>query len=388
MDKSISDGGVMQRASAPFLTIASSSIGLGLLLLARSSAFAVPGVDADLPDIRVSAEHGHIHDQIVLGNAYLSGRGVHQDYKQAAYWYEKAAGAGDPDAQNEIGYFYQIGIGVSSDPVRAVHWFQLAASGGLLDAKVNLAVAYMWGEGVRQNQRLAEQLIREAADRGSGIGATYIGEMYYFGIGERQDQVSAEPWYEKGAKLHNSLALYRLGVILSRPADHPRNLQRSAALMREAASSGFVPAMHSLALLMINHPEFMTSQAEALSLLSEAAGDGTWKSSVVLGILSREGKLVPKDDKDAYFHFRVAALQGGNEATTLVANDLKKLDAKLGANLKAEVDADASNWVKQHSVPLELVYKTSERPLRFPAFALSSTAPEIHAVGLIPTKPL
>jgi hypothetical protein len=146
--------------------------------------------------------------------------------------------------------------------------------------------------------------------------------------------------------------------------------------------------MHSLALLMINHPEFMTSQAEALSLLNEAADDGTWKSSIVLGILSRDGKLVPKDEKDAYFHFRVAALQGGNEATTLVANDLKKLESKLGANQKAEVDTDASNWVKQHVVPLELVYKNSEHPLRFPAFALSSTSPDIHAVGLVPTKPL
>ncbi len=378
----------MPRAGAPFLTIASSSIAAGLLLLAQSNAFAVPGVDADLPDIRVSAEHGHIHDQIALGNAYLSGRGVDQDFKQAAYWYEKAAGAGDPDAQNEVGYFYEIGLGVSSDPARAAHWFQLAASSGLLDAKVNLAVAYMWGEGVPQNQRLAGQLIREAADKGSGIGATYLGEMYYFGIGERQDQASAEPWYEKGAKLHNTLALYRLGVILSRPADRPRNLKRSAALMREAASSGFVPAMHSLALLMINHREFMTSQAEALSLLNEAAADGTWKSSIVLGILSREGKLVPRDDKDAYFHFRVAALQGGNEAAPLVEDDLKKLERKLEAEQKAEVDTDASNWVKQHNVPLQLVYKTSDRPLRFPAFALSSTAPDIHAVGLIPTKPL
>jgi uncharacterized protein len=378
----------MPRAGTPFLIKVSSSIAVGLLLLAQRNALAFPGADADLPDIRVSAEHGHIHDQIVLGNAYLSGRGVHQDYKQAAYWYEKAAGAGDPDAQNEIGYFYQIGLGVSSDPARAAHWFQLAASGGLLDAKVNLAVAYMWGQGVQQNQRLAEQLIREAADKGSGIGATYMGEMYYFGIGERQDQASAEPWYEKGVKLHNSLALYRLGVILSRPADHPRNLQRSAALMREAASSGFVPAMHSLALLMINHPEYMPSQAEALSLLDEAAADGTWKSSIVLGILSREGKLVPQNDKDAYFHFKVAALQGGNEATALVANDLKMLENKLGANMKAEVDTDASNWVTRHNVPLELVYTNSERPLRFPAFALSSTSPDIHAVGLIPTKPL
>jgi TPR repeat protein len=377
----------MLRPRTRFLAIVSSSAAICLLLLSRIDAVAVPGLDADLPDVRTAAEHGHVHDQIALGNAYLSGRGVNQDFKLAAYWYEKAAGAGDPLAQNEIGYFYQIGLGVSHDSTRAVHWFQLAAAGGFVDAKVNLAVAYMWGNGVQQDQRLGEQLIREAADKGSGTGAAYMGEMYYFGIGMKQDQTAAEPWYEKGAKLHNSLALYRIGVILSRPADHPRNLQRSAALMRESASAGFVPAMHSLGMLMINHPEFMASQEEALSLLNEAAADGTWKSSVVLGILSRDGKLVPKDDKEAYFHFKVAALQGGNEATALVANDLKKLDLSLEADRKAQVDKDARAWVKQHNVPLEVVYRNSERLSRFPAFALSSTAPEIHAVGLIPTNP-
>src|SRR5215831_1008943 len=99
----------MLRRHARILTIVSSSAAISLLLLCRVDAFAVPGVDADLPDVRTAAEHGHVHDQIALGNAYLSGRGVNQDFKLAAYWYEKAAGAGDPLAQNEIGYFYQVG---------------------------------------------------------------------------------------------------------------------------------------------------------------------------------------------------------------------------------------------------------------------------------------
>jgi TPR repeat protein len=377
----------MSRAHAHFLTIASKSLVSGLLLLGTNS-LAFGGVDADLPEIRTAAEHGRVHDQIVLGNAYLSGRGVRQDLKQAAYWYEKAAGGGDPAAQNEIGYFYQVGLGVPPDPARAVHWFQLAASGGYVDAKVNLAVAYMWGNGVHQNQRLGEQLIREAIDKGSGVAATYLGEMYYFGIGVKQDQAAAEPWYEKGVKLHNSLALYRLGFILSKPADHPRDLQRSAELMHDAAAAGFVPAMHGLGMLLINHPELRASTTEEpLSLLNQAAADGTWKSSIALGILSRDGKLVPQNDKDAYFHFKVADLQGGDQARALVGHDLKKLETKLGKEQTAQLDKDADSWVQKHNVSLEIVYGNSEHSARFPAFALSSTSPDIHAVGLIPTDP-
>jgi TPR repeat protein len=376
----------MLRARAHFLTVASHSLASGLLLFGMTP-FAFGGADADLPEIRAAAEHGHVHDQIVLGNAYLSGRGVQQDLKMAAHWYEKAAGAGDPAAQNEIGYFYQVGLGVPPDPARAVHWFQLATSGGFVDAKVNLAVAYMWGNGVHKNEGLAEQLIREAIDKGSGVAATYLGEMYYFGIGVKQDQAAAEPWYEKGIKLHNSLALYRLGFILSKPADHPRDLQRSEQLMREAVAAGFVPAMHGLGMLLINHPELRTSTEEPLSLLNQSAAYGTWKSSVVLGILSRDGKLVPQDDKDAYFHFKVADLRGGDEAQALVGHDLKKLEVKLGKEQRAQLDKDANSWVQKHNVSLEIVYGNSEHPSRFPAFALSSTSPDIHAVGLVPTKP-
>ena len=310
-----------------------------------------------------------------------------EDLKAAAYWYEKAAGSGDPLAQNEIGYFYQTGVGVSADPVRAAHWFQLAAAGGFLDAKVNLGVAYMWGTGVAQNQHLAQQLIREAANKGSAIGATYLGDMYNFGVGVRQDQAAAEGWYEKGAKLHNQLAAFRMGTILSRPYDHPRDLQRATALLRESASAGFVPAMHGLALILVNHPELKTSPNEALALLDQAAAAGTWRASVVLGILARDGKLVPKDDKSAYFHFQVAILQGDDTTQKLIAKDMQTIAARLGADEKARIEEDARAWTKTHNLNLEVIYKNGDHLSQFPAFALAIPAPDIHAAVVIPSNP-
>ena len=69
---------------------------------------------------------GSIRDEIVLAGDYFTGSGVERDPKMAAYWYEKAAGHGSPEAQNQIGYFYQAGIGVTRDSKRAFHWYQLA----------------------------------------------------------------------------------------------------------------------------------------------------------------------------------------------------------------------------------------------------------------------
>src|ERR1700730_11774303 len=103
---------------------------------------------ADLTTVRALAEQGSIRDEITLAGDYFTGTDVPRDPKMAAYWYEKAAGHGSPQAQNQIGYFYQAGIGVSTDPKRAFHWYQLAAAAGCVPAKVNLAIAYLRGLGV------------------------------------------------------------------------------------------------------------------------------------------------------------------------------------------------------------------------------------------------
>jgi TPR repeat protein len=375
----------MLTSRARFLGFALQSIAYSALFLSRLSAFAVS--DADLPEIRAAAEHGHVHDQIALGAAYLSGHGVKQDLKLAAYWYEKAAGLGDPSAENEIGYFYEVGIGVSRNPARSAHWYQLAASAGFLDAKVNLGIAYLWGKGVPQDARMAEQLISEAANKGSGIGAAYMGEMYNYGEGVAQDQAAAEHWYEKGAKLHNSLASFRLAVLLSTPADHPRNIQRAAALFRESADAGFIPAKHSLGLLMLNRPELGYSSEEALLNLNQSADAGTWKSQIVLGILARDGKVVEKDDRMAYFHFSIAAKQGGKEAQELLKKDLQAMDNRLNADQRAAIDEEADAWIQKHSQALEVIFKDGDHWSRFPAFALATKSSDDHAVVLVPANP-
>ena len=119
---------------APIVIFAS----MFLLIAQPHTAHAM---NPDIPRIQAGAERGSVQQQIELGAAYLAGRGVPRDEKQAAYWYEKAANAGDPGAQQQIGFFYQAGFGVERDPARAAQWFERAVSGGLISAKVNLGVS-------------------------------------------------------------------------------------------------------------------------------------------------------------------------------------------------------------------------------------------------------
>lgn len=163
------------------------------------------------------------------------------------------------------------------------------------------------------------------------------------GITVAKDAATAEDWYKRGDKLHNPLAQYRLGELLLEPIDHPHGIKRAAALLRESAQAGFVPAMHSLGLQIVSRPELGKSPDEAFSLLTRAAHAGTWKSSVVLGILCRDGRPTAKDYRAAYLHFQVAALEGGEAARSAVRNDLATLAAGLIWRTKRELKRKLRN---------------------------------------------
>jgi general secretion pathway protein A len=99
--------------------------------------------------LQEAAEHGQPDAQYELGMAYISGRGVPQDYVSAYSWLVLANSAGEPHSQDAIQVLthkltpsdvarvrsrladmYANGVGVSADYVRAYTWFRLAEAAG------------------------------------------------------------------------------------------------------------------------------------------------------------------------------------------------------------------------------------------------------------------
>ena len=97
-----------------------------------------------------------------------------------------------------------------------------------------------------------------------------------------------------------------------------RDLVSAAKLFRQSIREGYVPAQHSLGLILINHPELPAEPNEAVVYLQNASESGIWKSSAVLGALYRDGKGVPTDPAKAFYYFRLAQLQGGEAARQTV----------------------------------------------------------------------
>lgn len=368
------------RKASTMLTLPRRCNGKAISLAVASLALFTSAVaSADIPQLEAGAQRGSIHKQLELGMDYFLGRGVQRSEEKAAYWYEKAANAGDPVAQQEIGYFYQAGIGVTRDPARAAHWFQLAAAGGLPTAKVNLGVAYLWGLGVPQNQPLALQLFHEALDKGCATAAGYLGEVYFLGVGLPKDIPASKHWFAIGAKMHDPHSEFRLADLLSNGEAAPRDLRKAAALLHDSSKSGFVPAKYALGLLIVNHPELESAPNEAMEMLEAASEAGLWKSSAVLGALARDGRGTAADPKAAYLHFKVAQAQGGTAAAKAVATDLARLAPTLSAQEIAALDNQAASWSAQHSVRLDYVYQGNAKTL-----AMTAPDGQIHVGRLMP----
>ena len=104
---------------------------------------------------RAAAESGDADAQFTLGLMYHQGRGVVQDYAEAAVQFRRAAKQGDAGAQSNLGAMYDKGQGVVQDYALAVSWYRRAAEQGLAVAQSNLGFMYYKGQGVLQDYTLA-----------------------------------------------------------------------------------------------------------------------------------------------------------------------------------------------------------------------------------------
>ena len=160
-----------------------------------------------------AAEAGNSDAQFNLALCYERGHGVEQDFSKAVYWYQKAAEAGNSDAQFNLALCYERGHGVEQDFSKAVYWYQKAAEAGNSDAQFNLALCYDKGEGVEKDSSKAVYWYQKAAKAGNSDAQNNLALCYYSGEGVEQDFSKAVYWYQKAAEAGNSSAELALNII-------------------------------------------------------------------------------------------------------------------------------------------------------------------------------
>ncbi|MGZ8242420.1 tetratricopeptide repeat protein [Methylomagnum sp.] len=118
-------------------------------------------------EFRPLAEKGDADAQVNLGNLYMKGYGVEQDYIAARRWYLKAAAQNNATAQGKLGLMDYYGLGVEENHAEAAHWFHEAAEQGEPGAASILGSLYAAGDGVEKDQAQAYVWYTVAIERGS-----------------------------------------------------------------------------------------------------------------------------------------------------------------------------------------------------------------------------
>jgi uncharacterized protein len=148
---------------------------------------------------RPLADQGLAVAQLVLGVMYGGGRGVPQNYAEAANWLHRAADQGRPEAQTILGVMYAKGQGVSQNDAKAAKWFTKAADQDHAAAQSNLGLMYAKGRGVARSDAEAAKWFGKAAEKGLVEAQTILGLMYVEGRGVAQNYILAHMWFNLAA---------------------------------------------------------------------------------------------------------------------------------------------------------------------------------------------
>ncbi len=105
------------------------------------------------------AQKGTPRPSMIWDGAVRRGRGIGQDYAQAAYWYRRSADGGDSDAMCNLGWLYEAGQGVEQSWEKAAEWYLRSAEAGSGRAMGNLAWCYDNGKGVGAGPRRSRPVV-------------------------------------------------------------------------------------------------------------------------------------------------------------------------------------------------------------------------------------
>ncbi len=280
---------------------------------------------------------------------YEAGRGVDEDYAEAAKWYRKAAEQGNADAQCQLGFMCDFGHGLPKNHAEAVWWYREAAEQGDANGQFNLGLKYSMGQGVLQDMGKAVTWFGKAAEQGNVDAQSWLGLAYCNGWGVPQDDTEARKWSLK-----------------------------AAAQYRTAAERGDMFAQNSLGDCYKNIHYF----AEAVKWYLRAAEQGNPFAQNDLGLLYSHGEGVAQNDIEAYKWSSIAAAQGFEDSAkerNLLAQSMSREEIVEGQRRAAAfVARKESPDGSGHVVPSESV-KTEDPqqqpPPGYTPFRVGRTAP-------------
>ncbi len=271
----------------------------------------------------------------------------------------RRAGAGDPDALNQLGVWHYSGQHVAKDVDKAVALWRQSAAQGNPKAIANLGICYQYGTGVMRDSLTAMRLYLSAIDNGqetlleqrkANVGkvpfdGVLVGLCYEKGIGVGADASEAARAYSASADLGsvdaagaaarcllasgNAGAAYRYVLKAADAGNHDAealagimlvdgkgvmpSTEKGVRYLLKAAPYNADAANRLATLMFAGAPEVSQSSRRITTMLIDTARKGNRKAMLNYARALRDGIGVPRD-YDRAIHWLSLAAETDDEA--------------------------------------------------------------------------
>ena len=326
---------------------------VSLYLLLLFAAFSLAGAAPEDP-VRQKAAAGETGAMVALGDEFFRGVNRPRNLSLAAFWYRKAADAGDPLAQYRFGVCLEFGWGVTKSPRLAFEQYRSALSMGA--AQLRLAEMFLKGvpsEGelpeIPADKNKAIEIMRSLCannyfpsfiklaevlyqtpqwrkqsgdeiyrlvlksletENPSAAGLTFQAKLLQQGIGVKQDLVFARALLEIAANKKNAEAEFLFAEALEFGRGTPVNTSKAFKYYARAAKSAFPAALVRMGDYHLEGSFTPHDPAEAVRLFRQAAKKNYPPALRKLGWCSENGIGVPKDQSAAFNFYQRSANLG------------------------------------------------------------------------------
>ena len=164
------------------------------------SVLEMPPITIGPQSLRIAAAKGDASAQFDVAARFAEGKGVKQDFVQAAVWYQRAATQGLAAAQYRLATLYERGLGVTADAARARVWYKRAAEQGNVKAMHNMAVLSVGRDTSTSDYETAVRWFTEAAEHGVTDSQYNLAVLLESGLGVPKDLTAAYRWYALAAR--------------------------------------------------------------------------------------------------------------------------------------------------------------------------------------------
>ncbi|WP_170249403.1 tetratricopeptide repeat protein [Methylobacterium haplocladii] len=285
-----------------------SQFELGLILLNNRDLFWAAGLSA------VWLGHRADQEEPLAAALFPSAGATLKDPQAAFQWLMKAAMAGKPEAQANVGWLLLKGSGCETDRAEAHRWLSLAARHNIGQAALGLAEYHGETGTDEYDPALSAHWAGQASHLGNGSGSWRYGIALRDGLGVAKNIPEAERYLSLAADQGHHTAGYDSAVLMLAREPTPEQLLSAIERLRSCAKRNHVPSALLLADLYGRGDRIRPDLREVAKWYLLVAETGHPQAMFMMGCLYARGDGVVHDLKHAARYFELAAQAGHVQA--------------------------------------------------------------------------